>query len=218
MSKNIAFIPARKNSKGIIFKNRILFKNSLKFIKKLDFIDEILVSSDDEFIINIAKQNNLSFHKRKKKYAMDNTSIKETILNMIKEMNIEQNYNIWLFYLPIVNRDIDDFKRAFKHTKQKKFRSMCSFYEADYKYHPFFSWKIFRNKITKFIKNDIYRRQDLPKAYYHFHYISCFKVSEVKKLNSEMINKKTKPLLINFNNRKLFEADTQEDMALLKKF
>ena len=66
MSKNIAFIPARKNSKGIIFKNRILFKNSLKFIKKLDFIDEILVSSDDEFIINIAKQNNLSFHKRKK--------------------------------------------------------------------------------------------------------------------------------------------------------
>ena len=69
---------------------------------------------------------------------MDNTSIKETILNMIKEMNIEQNYNIWLFYLPIVNRDIDDFKRAFRHTKQKKFRSMCSFYEADYKYHPFF--------------------------------------------------------------------------------
>ena len=31
-----------------------------------------------------------------------------------------------------------------------------------------------------------------------------------------MINKKTKPLLINFNSRKLFEADTQEDMALLK--
>ena len=31
-------------------------------------------------------------------------------------------------------------------------------------------------------------------------------------------NKKTKPLLINFNSRKLFEADTQEDMALLKKF
>ena len=43
--------------------------------------------------LDIAKQNNLSFHKRKKKYAMDNTSIKETILNMIKEMNIEQNYN-----------------------------------------------------------------------------------------------------------------------------
>ena len=38
---------------------------------------------------------------------MDNTSIKETILNMIKEMYIEQNYNIWLFYLPIVNRDIE---------------------------------------------------------------------------------------------------------------
>ena len=58
-----------------------------------------------------------------------------------------------------------------------------------------FSWKIFRNKITKFIKNDIYRRQDLPKAYYHFHYISCFKVSEVKKLNSEMINKKNKTFI-----------------------
>jgi CMP-N-acetylneuraminic acid synthetase len=217
MSKNIAFIPARKNSKGVTFKNRILFKNSLKFIKKLNFIDEILVSSDDEFIIDIAKKNNLSFHKRKKKYAKDDTSIKKTILNVIKEMNIEKNHTIWLFYLPIVNRDIHDFKKVLRYTKHKEFKSMCSFYEADYKYHPFFSWKIFKKKISKFIKNDIYRRQDLPKAYYHFHYISCFKVSEINKLNSELINEETKPILVNFDKRKLLEVDTHEDMILFKK-
>lgn len=47
MIKNLALIPARKNSKGIKNKNRILFDNTANFIKKLKFIDKSIVSSDD---------------------------------------------------------------------------------------------------------------------------------------------------------------------------
>ena len=213
--KNIALIPARKNSKGLKYKNRLLFNNTANFIKKLKFIDKILVSSDDPQILKKALDFNFFIHKRKKKYAKDDTSIKKTIINICEELNFNLTDNIWLFYLPIVKRSIKDFERALFYAKKRQFKSMCTFYEADYKYHPYYSWKFQKKKVVKYIKNDFFRRQDLPKAFYHFHYVSCFKVKEIKNLNSELINHNTVPLLLKKNDSKIFEIDNIDD---LKKF
>ena len=65
MSDHIALIPARKNSKGVKFKNRILFNKTAEFVKKLKFLNNIYVSSDDEKILLQAKKNNFRIHKRK---------------------------------------------------------------------------------------------------------------------------------------------------------
>ena len=50
--KNIAIIPARKNSKGYKNKNRIFFDLIAKFVKKLKLLDEVIVSSNDDYLIN----------------------------------------------------------------------------------------------------------------------------------------------------------------------
>ena len=68
-----------------------------------------------------------------------------------------------------------------------------------------------------FIKNDIYRRQDLPAAYSHYHYVCCFKVKEILNLNSELLNINTKPFILNENlSSKLIEIDTKADFIKFK--
>ena len=217
MIKNLALIPARKNSKGIKNKNRILFDNITNFIKKLKFIDKIIVSSDDDIILKKSVKYSFTNHHRKSSFAKDNTSIKKTITNICNEMKLDKNDIIWLFYLPIVNRVKKDFENAFKLTKKNNFKSICSFIEADYKYHPFYSWKFKKNHISKFLKNNVFRRQDLPPAYFHFHYICCFKIGELKNLNSELINEKTIPFKIKFNSKSTLEIDNKEDLKNFKK-
>ena len=48
------------------------------------------------------------------------------------------------------------------------------------------------------IKNDIYRRQALPSAWTHHHYVCCFKVSEIDKFNNELLNSETYPIFLTY--------------------
>ena len=64
-NKNIAVIPARKNSRGVKFKNRIFFNLTAQFVEKLRFIDKTIVTSDDKFILSKAKKD-FETHNRKK--------------------------------------------------------------------------------------------------------------------------------------------------------
>ena len=216
--KNIAVIPARKNSKGIKFKNRIFFYLTANFLKKIDFIDTVFVSSDDLVILNKAKKYKFETHKRKKKYAGDKVSIKITLLNLIKEKKLNKNDNLWLFYIPLVHREKKDFYNELKITKSKNFKSLCSFIEIDYSQHPYYCWKYQNKKISQYLPNKIFRRQDLPKAYSHFHYLCCFKIGQIVNLNDELLNKYTRPIFLKKNIIKnLVEIDTQDDVKRFKK-
>ena len=193
MTRHLAIIPARKNSKGLKFKNRILFDNTVKFLKKLEFIDKVIVSSDDRKILSLGKKNNYLIHKRKNFFAKDNTSIRSTLKNIVSDL-------------------------SHKITQKKNFKSMCTFFEGDYKFHPYYSYKIQNNIAKKTIINKIFRRQDLPKIYYHFHYICCLKVIELNQLDSELINKKTFPIKMSFNTFKMTELDSKKDLKNFYKY
>ena len=72
--------------------------------------------------------------------------------------------------------------------------SLCGF--TNVITHPFLTWGIKNKKIFKFVKNNVFRRQDLPKAYSHNHIVCCFKINEIKNLNNELLNVNTFPLII----------------------
>ena len=60
-------------------------------------------------------------------------------------------------------------------------------------------------------------KKDLPKAYSHFHYLSCFKIGEINQLNEELINSFTTPIFLNNHTAKnLIEIDTIDDVKRLK--
>ena len=55
---NIAIIPARKNSKGLKFKNRLLFDYTRKFLNKINWFDKIIFASDDKYFVSKCKKSN----------------------------------------------------------------------------------------------------------------------------------------------------------------
>lgn len=201
-NNNIAIIPARKNSKGLKFKNRLLFEYTKKFIKKINWFSKVILATDDDFFISKCKESKFVFYKRQKKNSRDNSSIKSTMGEVIKKFDLNANTIVWLFYLTIPERNISDFKKLKEITEKKNFLSGMSF--VPIKTHPYDCW-IIKKKLKKFIKNDVYRRQDKIKLYEHHHYLCAFKVKELNKLNSELINSNTKPIILN---KEIIEIDT----------
>ena len=64
--KTIGIILARKGSKGLKNKNRLkingksLVEITIDNAKKSKFLDDIIFSSNDEYLINLAKRKNIS--------------------------------------------------------------------------------------------------------------------------------------------------------------
>lgn len=202
---HIAIIPARKNSKGLKFKNRLLFNYTKDFLKKINWFDKIILASDDNYFIKKCNKANFFFYKRDKKNAKDNSSIKSLMQEIKKKNLLDGETIIWLFYLTIPEKNQKEFEKLKLRTEKKNFLSAISFIPI--KTHPYDCW-IIKKKLKKFVTNDVYRRQDKIKLYEHHHYLCAFKVKELNKLNSELINSNTMPIILN---KKIFEIDSNND-------
>ncbi len=99
--KIVAIVPVRKGSKRIKNKNfknfagSNLFEIKLKSLKKVDLIDEIIISTDSEKAIEIAKKHNIGYHHREKYYASSKCTNSEFFENLAK--SIEGDF---LMYTP----------------------------------------------------------------------------------------------------------------------
>tara|TARA_B100001057_G_scaffold221315_2_gene221710 strand:+ start:161 stop:814 length:654 start_codon:yes stop_codon:yes gene_type:complete len=212
--KHIAFIPARLGSKGLKYKNRKLFNYTALFLNKIKWIDEVVVSSDDPYIKKLALKNNFLFHKRIKKLSGPKSSIKSVLEDFVAKSNFSKEFIIWLFYLTIPIRDLKDFNKAKKIIERKNNDSLISLIPA--MTHPFSCWYLKNNKMCQFVTNNEYRRQDLPSAYSHHHYLCSFKIKVLPRLNNELIYHNTYPIIINKKSNKLLEIDILKDFILFK--
>ena len=217
-TKHIALIPARKDSVGFRFKNRLFFDNTANFLDKTAWFDDVIVSSNDHDIIDKAIKRNYSIHNRSEDLSGSNVSIKEVMVNIIEEMKIDSDTYIWLFSLPLLYKNKSDFDELKSIISSNEFNSICSFKPAQV--HPFYCW-MYDNKSSKlaqYISNDVYRRQDLPKAWELYHYLCAFKAGYINKLNSELISEDTHPFFLNQATAdKLVEIDTPEDYEKWKR-
>lgn len=208
---HIAFIPARKGSKGFPFKNRLLFDETADFVDQKGWFDQIIVSTDDEIIAQKARERGYTFHARPEKLGGDAVSIKEVIRSVIDDLKLDKNAVLWLLYVPIVYKNLSDFLKAKEIMEQGKVASICGFIPAQS--HPFQCWSYDekREELRQYIANDVYRRQDLPRAWTHHHYICCFRAGEIENLNSELINGQTQPFFISTATaERLIEIDTPQ--------
>ena len=212
--EHIAIIPARKNSKGFKKKNRVLFNYTANFLKKISWFDKIIVATDDIFLKKKIKKFKFVYFQRNKKNAAGNASIKSLMLEIVNSLKLKNTAIIWLFYLTIPYKKKSDFSNTRKISEKKTFKSAISFRKT--LSHPYDCW-IIGKKLKKFIKNDIYRRQDKINLFEHFHYISVFKVKELNKLNSELINSNTTPIILD-KSENLIEIDSKKDFRYFKSY
>ena len=216
--KHIAVIPARAGSVGLPKKNQMLFDNTAKFLKNLYWLDEVIVNSNDSVVLDKAKKRDYTTYERPEALSCSNVSIKSVFKDLIDSLKMNNDVILWLFYLPVLYKNQVDFEDAKAIIEKSKIKSLCTFIPA--KSHPLNTWRYNQEnkKLSQYIKNDIYRRQDLPPAWMHYHYVSCFKVEELNNLNSELLNSETHPVFLSKNYAKnLIEIDTLEDLEKWKK-
>tara|TARA_B100001245_G_C22879431_1_gene422849 strand:- start:1174 stop:1860 length:687 start_codon:yes stop_codon:yes gene_type:complete len=217
-SQHIAIIPARKGSKGLPFKNRMFFDYSADFIDSQMIWDRVIVSSNDEIIKKKVKDKGYEFHSRSEELSGDTISVKEVFCEVVKDFRLDQEDILWVISLPVVYKNPRDFRKAKAIIDEGNYRSLCGFITA--KSHPFYCWSFNKKNeiLTQYIDNDIYRRQDLPPAFTPHNYLQCMKVSELHKLNSEMLNSKTFPYFLDKETEaNLIEIDTPEELEEWKK-
>lgn len=212
LSKHIAFVPARADSEGLPGKNRLLFDYTADFLQEAHLYDEVIVSTNDPVVKEYARKRAFSIHDRKPEFAGPGVSIKQTLLNVIEELELPGDATVWLFYLPEVYKNLEDFKRAKERVIKEQIVSMCAFIPV--KTHPYDCWYYDDRKqaMIRYIENDVFRRQDKPPAWEHYHYICCSRVSEVSRLNHELIGPRTVPFWVDEETAgRLIEVDTPEN-------
>jgi CMP-N-acetylneuraminic acid synthetase len=162
--KILAILPVRKNSKRVAFKNLKKFSDSnlleikLKVLKSIEIIDNILVSSDWDEALDIAKNYNVLTHEREKYYASSECSSDENIkyiTNYIK--TLPENYK-YLLYTPVTsplikkNTIINFINKYF--TINDKYKSMVTTTKLN-------KFLYFKNKPLNFNIHKFSKSQDL---------------------------------------------------------
>lgn len=116
MKKLVAVIPVRKGSRRLPNKNILdfgasnLLVHKIRQLKKLDEVDEIVVSTDSDEMIEMAKQENVSFQRRPDEYCDERTKSFREVVEYISSSLDTENI-LWANCVcPLVK--IETFKKA----------------------------------------------------------------------------------------------------------
>ena len=172
----LAIIPARGGSKGIPKKNirdlagKPLIAWTIEECKKSKYIDRFILSSDNEEIINVARQWGCEVpFIRPPELAQDDTPGNDVIVHALHWFNVneEKKYDFFVLLQPTSplrkQTHIDSAIKLFAENKDAN--SLVSVSEVNE--HPFWMKKIDENGyLQDFIdkKENVTRRQDLPKV------------------------------------------------------
>lgn len=131
MNEAVAFIPARKGSKGLPGKNKKLFHGkslvqwSIEQAKDSKLFDNIIVSSDDLDCLKIAKDCGVEAQHRHSILAEDDTHIDDVLYDyFVREENRCK-------YVCLLNptsplRSVEDIIKSHKYIKMKKYWAVVS--------------------------------------------------------------------------------------------
>ncbi len=161
--KYLAVIPARKNSKRIINKNLIkinkkeLIKFTIEAARKTKKIQEIILTSDDAKILNIAKKSKIIAFKRPKRISRDSSTTEQAIrhvyVNYCKKKSLKVE-NIILLQPTSPLRNSKHINECINLFEKKKYNSIFSGYNKKE-----FIWKNKKNKLYSLNYNYKKRKQ-----------------------------------------------------------
>jgi len=217
MPRHIAVIPARLQSKGFTHKNRLFFSNTAEFICSSKLYDRVIVTTDDPILLERATACGFEIHRRPSELAGDHTSIREVFICLVQDCSVMEDDYLWLFYIPLVYKNMKDFVEAKKEVEKNRPLSVSSFIPA--KTHPYNCWRYDSDlkKMMKYIDNDLFNRQNYPDAWENYHYIYCCVASAIPRLNNNMLCADTQPIFLAEETvRRLVEIDTPADLERWK--
>ena len=216
--KIVGIITARGGSKGIPRKNTVMFNNKPLIVYTIEaslrskYVTETIVSSDDEEILMISKDNGAGIVKRPSELASDTASSESVIEDTIEQLkNNGQNFDILVLLQPTSPlRDNIDIDSALAMFLESNATALISVYEP--KHSPYKSFKLNReNFMVGLVDNKLpfARRQDLPRVFMPNGALYIIYVNEFLKTKS-LLTDKTIPYIMSIE--KSVDIDSLDDI------
>jgi len=218
--KTIALIVARKGSKRIPGKNirilgdKPLIQYSIEHAQASKLIDEIVVSTDDEKAIEIAKILGCTVIERPSLLATDKAKTLDVIKHCVEYFELKNDpiYYLVLLQPTVPFRDVSKLDEAIQILSETGCDSVISHIEVDY-FHPNRMKKISEGRIIPYCEEEIENvpRSELPKAYYRDGAIYAMRADLPVKENT-IFGSNIRPII---NNRdKFVNIDEEKDWVL----
>ena len=208
MTDNIKIlIPARRNSKGLPFKNRLLFEHTIGTIPT-EHLKDVLISTDDEVLVEKCRLLGLNVSVRPDNLALDETSTKEVIQYHIDNKDIGLDDTVIMLYLTYPERTWSDIEDAYIFFMGNGAKSLLCKKEINSTHPYLYMFDLENNKGAQLVEHNLYRRQDYPPVFEISHYVCIFNINELTKLNNNLYNDETFFFKIN----DVVDVDTKVDL------
>ncbi len=207
--KPLILIPARRDSKGVAFKNRHLLRYTLGTIPP-EWRPQVVISTNDEVIIEEVGKSYAScrIHHRSNSSALDTATTKECVSEVIRDLSITGP--VVMLYLTYPQREWRQVMDAWNWYQERPEKSLLCREEVES--HPYLCLYEQPNyRGSQVVEHDLCRRQDYPAIFKICHMISIFDSEEVENLNNNLYNNDT----IYYKIPRAIDIDTTAD---LKKF
>jgi len=198
-------IPARRDSKGLPFKNRKLLSTTLQTIPD-ELKNRVVINTNDEFIIQNCMVMGLRYYKRPEIYAVDESSTKSVIVDMINSGYL--NGNVIMLYLTYPERTWDDILKAYEFFITNNSKSLLCKKQIKGTHPYLYMLELDNNMGEQIREHNLYRRQDYPKVFEISHFISIFNTNVINELNNNLYNKET----IFYPIDDIIDVDTEKDL------
>tara|TARA_Y100000389_G_C17466100_1_gene525694 strand:+ start:1778 stop:2461 length:684 start_codon:yes stop_codon:yes gene_type:complete len=151
--KSIAIIPARGGSKRLPRKNILplngipLLTRVIRVAKKSSIFDEIIVSTEDEEISNIAKKEDITIHNRSTKLASDYASVTDACIEVLSKRQPDVFCCIYATAALISIKTLRQSSKKFLSDKSSNVLMGVS----KYNFHPVQALSLSKNGIAKML-------------------------------------------------------------------
>lgn len=199
-------IPARKNSKGLKYKNRQLFEFTARELKDSP---NVYMTTDDEVIAEKASLWGFNTIWRPNELATDEANIKDVLLHVIHELELKSNDVIIMCYLTYPGRKMIHINLAYNYFEAHLAKSLlCKKEASSHPYLCMYKAGKFGKHGEQIVSHDLYRRQDYPDVFELSHFVFIGLASEIEKLNKNLYNTET---IFYDANTEIHDIDYAED-------
>ena len=152
---------------------------------------DVIISTDDDFIIEKAKEYKVKAVRRSDKLSSDEASVKDVLINLIKNENISCQQTIIMLYLTYPERTWEEVESILSFFNDNDAKSVLC--KKEVKTHPHMCMFEAADGLRgeQVVRHNLYRRQDYPKCFEISHYMCAIKASEVNNLNKNLYNEDT---------------------------
>lgn len=222
--KVLAIIPARGGSKGVPYKNirdingKPLISYTIEIAKQSHMLTDVIVASDSDKILGVAKEYDCSYFKRNSNNAEDNSPVELVVLELLE--HLETEYDIIMLLQPTAPiREVYDIDSVIKmFIEDSSIENIVSVVRLE-DIHPGRMYRLSEENILTPIDVSLEskRRQDLYPVYIRNGAIYAITVKAFMKYKKLMLEHKTPYLM---PEEKWLNIDSERDLiigeALLK--